>query len=246
MFLQKVVKFLSTKFYRNGKPETKQEEPGAPLSYPQRNNAWYNGKVVLLDNGHASSTAGKYSPKFPDGTRFYEYEFNREIVKRIASELDRIGIKYHILVPEIVKDIPLTTRAARANSYAADYGKDNCFLISVHADAFGDGETWNNARGWSVYTTKGKTKSDEYATIIYNEAKKWLPQYGMTLRKDMSDGDPDYESNFTILYKSVMPAILTENLFFTNKTDVAFLMSDEGKDIIAKIHVNAIKKICTK
>jgi len=66
----------------------------------------------------------------------------------------------------------------------------------------------------------------------------------MTLRKDMSDGDPDYEENFTVIYKTKCPAVLTENLFMDNKTDVAFLMSDEGRNVITDIHVNAIKRIC--
>lgn len=240
-FLKKIVAY----FYRTPKTEeiNKQATPvGANKPQPW----WYNNMVVLLDNGHASTTPGKRSPRFPDGSRFYEYRFNREIVKRIAKQLDELGIKYHILVPEVDNDIPLTTRASRANSYAATYGKDKCFLVSVHANAFGNGESWNNARGWSIYTTKGKTKSDDYATIFFEEASKILPYYDMTLRKDMSDGDPDFEENFTILYKTVMPAVLTENLFFTNKQDVDFLMSDEGKDVIAKIHVNAIKRICTK
>ena len=66
----------------------------------------------------------------------------------------------------------------------------------------------------------------------------------MTLRKDMSDGDPDFEENYTIIYASKCPAILTENLFQDNKTDAAFLMTDEGREIIADIHVNAIKRVC--
>ncbi len=243
MFLQKIVEFFKTKFYRS--PE-KKEEKGVISGTKTPSPWWYNNIVVLLDNGHASRTPGKHSPKFEDGSRFYEYAFNRDIVKRIASELQKIGIKYHILVPEIEYDVPLSERAARANSYAATYGKDNCVFISVHANAFGNGETWNNARGWSIYTTKGQTKSDNYATIFFEEAEKLLPYFHMTLRKDMGDGDPDYEENFTVLYKTVMPAVLTENLFFTNKTDVDFLMSEEGKNVIAKIHVNAIKRICTK
>ena len=47
------------------------------------------------------------------------------------------------------------------------------------------------ARGWSAYTTKGETKSDKYATILYEEAENLLPRFNMTVRKDMSDGDPD-------------------------------------------------------
>jgi N-acetylmuramoyl-L-alanine amidase len=58
----------------------------------------------------------------------------------------------------------------------------------------------------------------------------------------MSDGDPDWESNFTVLKKTVCPAILTENLFMTNKDDVRFLMSKEGFDAIVNLHLKAIKK----
>ena len=198
---------------------------------------------VLLDNGHAKSTPGKRSPKFEDGRQFFEYEFSRDIVKRIAAELEKLNIPYKIVTPEVDTDIALSTRANRVNRYCSKFGKDNCLLISVHANAAGDGKKWMNGRGWSVWTTKGKTKSDKYADIFYKEAEKLLPLYGMTLRKDLTDGDYDYESNFTILYKSWCPAILTENLFQDNKIDCEFLMSDKGRDIITQIHVNAIKQI---
>jgi len=198
---------------------------------------------VLLDNGHAKSTPGKRSPLFEDGKQFFEYEFARDIVKRISNELQKLNINYKIVTPEVDYDVPLTTRANRVNRYCSKLGKDNCLLISIHANAAGMGKNWMNARGWSVWTTKGKTDSDKYADIFYKEAEKLLPKYGMTLRRDLSDGDNDYESNFTILYKSKCPAILTENLFQDNKIDCEFLMSEQGRDVITQIHVNAIKTI---
>lgn len=199
--------------------------------------------VVLLDNGHAKSTPGKRSPKFPNGKQFFEYEFTRNVVARIAEGLQKSNILYKIIVPEVDPDIALTTRANRVNRYCEKFGKNNCILISVHANAAGNGNTWMSARGWSVWTTKGKTKSDEYANIFYKEAEKLLPKYGMTLRKDLSDGDYDYESDFTVLYKSWCPAVLTENLFQDNKVDCEFLMSEKGREVIAQIHINAIKEI---
>lgn len=198
---------------------------------------------VLLDNGHAKSTPGKRSPLFEDGKQFFEYEFTRDIVKRISNELQKLNINYKIVTPEVDYDVPLTTRANRVNRYCSKLGKDNCLLISIHANAAGMGDKWMNARGWSVWTTKGKTDSDKYADIFYKEAEKLLPKYGMTLRRDLSDGDNDYESNFTILYKSKCPAILTENLFQDNKVDCKFLMSEQGREVITQIHVNAIKNI---
>lgn len=199
--------------------------------------------IVLLDNGHAKSTPGKCSPPFDDGKRFYEYEFARDIVKRISEKLSKLKILYKIVTPEVEEDVPLSTRANRVNRYCNKYGKNKCLLISIHANASGNKDKWMSARGWSVWTTKGKTKSDEYADIFYNEAKKILPLYGMTLRCDLTDTDYDYEENFTILYKSICPAILTENLFQDNKQDCEFLMSEKGRDVIADIHVNAIKQI---
>ena len=38
------------------------------------------------------------------------------------------------------------------------------------------------------------------------------------------------------------PAVLTENMFQDNQDDVAFLKSEEGKEKIVDLHVNAIKK----
>ena len=58
----------------------------------------------------------------------------------------------------------------------------------------------------------------------------------------MSDGDEDWESNFYIIYKSSMPAVLTENFFQDNKLDVEYLESDEGKKDITNIHVQGILK----
>ena len=205
----------------------------------------YNGTIIILDNGHAKSTPGKRSPLFEDGkTCFFEYEFNRDIVKRVTKSLNELGITCYNIVPELEEDIRLTERAKRTNKIGEKYGFSKCILISVHANAAGNGKDWLNARGWSVYTTKGVTKSDAIATIFYEEAEKILPKYGMKLRKDMSDGDPDWEENFTVLFASNCPAILTENLFYDNKMDVNFLMSEEGREVIANIHINAIKKIC--
>ena len=194
--------------------------------------------MILIDNGHSRQTPGKRSPLFDDGvTRFYEWEYNRKVARELHMRLCREGICNVLLVPEDDYDVPLTERANRANKY----GKDGNLFISIHCNACGDGKEWNNARGWCVYTSKGNTKSDKIATVFWNEARKVLPG-DVSLRKDTTDGDPDIEANFTVLVKTQMPAILTENLFMTNKDDVRFLLSDKGFDAIVTLHLNAIKK----
>lgn len=64
----------------------------------------------------------------------------------------------------------------------------------------------------------------------------------MKIRKDMSDGDPDKESQFYILRKTKCPAVLTENLFQDNQEDVEFLLSEAGKRAIVDLHVKGICK----
>lgn len=198
--------------------------------------------TILLDNGHASSTPGKRSPKEDGMEQFFEYEFNRDIVKRIARELDKIGIRYEILVPEMSTDVPLTTRAERANNFCKEYGNENCIFLSIHANAAGKGDRWMIAKGWSCYTSKGETASDPYAEIFMREAEKVLVPLGRTIRK-YSQKKYSWEDNFTVLVKTKCPAILTENLFYDNKDEVKFLQSEEGREAIAQIHINAILKI---
>lgn len=183
---------------------------------------------VILDNGHGKETNGKRSPIWADGTQLFEYEFNRDIVKRIAKKLQALNIPYHILVSEIV-DISLGERVRRANRL---HKESNCFLVSVHGNAGG-------GKGWEVWTSKGKTKSDAIAEIFAKEAQKHFK-----VRVDMTDGDMDKESDFYILKHTTCPAILTENLFFDTESDCKIMMSEEGRELIADIHVNAIKKIC--
>lgn len=42
------------------------------------------------------------------------------------------------------------------------------------------------------------------------------------MRTDLSDGDKDKESGFYILKHTIMPAVLTENLFMDNKKNMNF------------------------
>lgn len=113
----------------------------------------------------------------------------------------------------------------------------NVILISIHCNAAGNGQ-WLNARGWSAFTSRGTTRADTIANFLYTEAERQF--VGQKIRKDMSDGDPDWEEGFYILRKTVCPAVLTENFFQDNKNDVEYLLSAEGRSAIVATHVNGI------
>ncbi len=187
---------------------------------------------ILIDNGHGADTKGKRSP---DG-RLLEYKYAREIAERIERELKAKGYDVQRIVPE-QNNVPLAERARRVNEVCGRFGTANVILISIHCNAAGNGQ-WLNARGWSAYTSKGQTKADILANHLYAAAENVLA--GHKIRKDMSDGDPDWEEGFYVLRKTKCPAVLTENLFQDNKADVDFLLSEKGKEAIVKLHVDGI------
>jgi N-acetylmuramoyl-L-alanine amidase len=186
--------------------------------------------IVILDNGHGKETAGKRSPVWGDGTQLFEYEFNRDIVSRIHEALPYFT---RVIVPEMT-DVSLKTRMQRCNNIANSLGVHNCMLISVHANAGG-------GTGWECFTSPGQTESDKFATMLYEEAQKSISRF--KLRKDYTDKDDDKEERFYVLTQSVCPAVLTENLFMDTFTDCKFIMSEEGRQAIADLHINFIKRI---
>lgn len=192
-------------------------------------------KVILLDAGHGKDTPGKRSPD----SSLMEWEYNREIAKRVQ----RILLYYNYdarLVVEDDWDMSLKQRYLKVNKICDKYGAGNVILISIHVNAAGDGSKWLNGRGWECWTTVGQTNSDKLATELYKSAKSYLPN--TIMRTDMSDGDSDKEKNFTLLYKTKCPAVLTENLFMDNRIDCAWLLTEKGKETITNIHVDGILK----
>lgn len=190
---------------------------------------------ILLDAGHGRETPGKRSPVWDDGSQLFEWELNRDIVRRVSQKLKTRDIAPHIVTPEDA-DIPLAERVRRVNDYVKRTAEP-CLLISVHSNAGG-------GTGWEAWTSVGKTKSDEYVRFFYKAAHDLLPSY-FPIRADGYDGMTGKESAFYILTHSACPAILTENLFMDKEADCRFLMSGKGRDTIANIHVKAVLEIIT-
>jgi N-acetylmuramoyl-L-alanine amidase len=197
--------------------------------------------LYIFDNGHGGiidgvyQTSGKRSPIWSDGTQLFEGEFNRSIVDRLMKLCEDAKIDCINLVDTNI-DVPLSTRTSQANEIYRNTDKP-CIYISIHANGFSD----EAAHGWEVYTSVGETKSDEIAEVLYNKAQAEFPTH--TMRKDTRDGDADKEANFYVLKNTAMPAILSENFFMTNEAECRLLMSDEGRDRIAKIHFEMIKEL---
>lgn len=195
---------------------------------------------ILIDNGHGVSTPGKRSP---DGL-FREYRYCREIARETVKRLRAQGYDAELVVPEDA-DIPLGERCNRINAWCSRLGSKNVCLVSIHNNAAGNGSQWMAATGWEAWTSKGQTQGDRLAECLYDAAVKHLPK-GTKIRTDLSDSDRDKESNFTVLYRSRCAACLTENMFQDSREDVAWLLSDAGREAIVNLHVDGIKAYVTK
>lgn len=196
---------------------------------------------VFLDAGHGGlDKAGKYvtapskqfkhdKGEFHGDGWFYEGVFNRTLTNRVAAKLTNLGVS-NIIVSHEYLDISLHYRVDLANWYHRNYKKG--LYISNHANASSSGR----ARGFEVYTTRGKTKSDQIATFHYKNVQDLLGDR-IKYRPERSDGDADREANFFVIKNTAMPAILVEHLFFDNFDDASLLMDDEIIERFAEAQV---------
>lgn len=206
-------------------------------------------KTFILDAAHGSNVPGKFSPVLEPSKRiancdasgrFREYLWSREIIKILELKCIKEDIS---VVKTVTEDTEpgLNTRVRRTNEYYRLY-KGKTVFVSIHADAVGYGSTWEKANGFSIFTSRGATKSDGYATKIFQNMTEEFTGSGLKFRKDYSDGDPDWESNFTVLMCQG-PAVLIESFFQTNLTDVMYAMTNEFKEKFTNSLVKSFKEI---
>ena len=193
-----------------------------------------NGPKIILDFGHGKDTPGKKSPD----CRLEEWKFNRELGMIIYEGLKKQGYNPVILVPEDI-DIGLPERCARVNEMCK---VESCILISIHGNAAGNGSSWLNASGWQCHTTIGETRADILAKYLYEAAHEILDPLKIGVREYNGSNEPDWENDFYILKHTICPSVLIENLFYDNKKDIEIMLSDEGKQILANVTIEGIKR----
>ena len=199
--------------------------------------------LYIFDPGHGGlvdgkyQTAGKRSPKFADGKVLFEGVNNRDNVQRIMKAFRDNSLEC-VDVVDSEKDVSLIERVKKANKLSKDR---KCVYISIHSDANGDGVKWDQASGMSVYTSKGQTKSDIFASIVIDELYN---KFTSTIkwRTNNTDGDKDQEENFYVLKNTDCPAILCELGFHTNEAETRRMMTLDYKNkIVDAMVASAIK-----
>lgn len=195
----------------------------------------------LIDAGHGGMKNGVYTTParigkqftFPDpnGFTIYEGVINRAHAKHVWTELVSLGIDFQLVYDE-EEDYSLAKRVHLADKV---YEKDKrAIYLSIHSNAGG-------GSGNEIFTSRGQTKSDKVANIFCETYRKLFSDY--PFRKDYSDGDADKEADFYVLRKTDCPALLVENLFFDNRKEAEFLMSESGQREIACCIVQCIQNV---
>jgi N-acetylmuramoyl-L-alanine amidase len=177
--------------------------------------------LVILDDGHGNDTSGKRTPFFEDGTFMIENDFNKEVVMLIYNNLLNIpDIDVAFTAPEKY-DVPLNTRIRRANQFWRDhqnyFGEENskCILISVHANAYGTGGSFNSGKGVETYCCSSPPEERVLAETIHKHLKGGTTQFDRGVKQIC----------FAIL-KGNMTSCLVECAFMTNYNEARLLLKD--------------------
>lgn len=183
-----------------------------------------NYMKFAIDAGHGPDTLGKRSP---DGS-LREFVFNSNVADRIVNLLKGYQDVDTLKVYKYNVDVPLKTRTDAANAWKADV------YVSVHANAYGDGKTWNDGQGIEtyVYTTKPKA-----ALLLATEVQNQLLRATGRPNRGVKSAD------FHVLRETDMTAILCECGFMTNKEECELLKHPRYQEIVAAAIVKGLEVV---
>lgn len=188
---------------------------------------------IILDPAHGANVKGKCSP---DGVH-KEYYWSRAIVKKLKEALSLKGYEVH-LTTDSLNEPGLTKRKNAANAIPTANVK---LLISLHNNAAGNGDNWYHATGVEIWTSKGKTQSDIFSSMMLMRFKKDFPD--VKIRTGSSDPtDLDKDENFTVLMGNYQ-AMLIEWLFMDSRWDIEKLLSPTMDDMLVESIVAGIEEI---
>lgn len=176
-----------------------------------------NMPYIAIDPGHGINTAGKRSPD----SSLLEYDFNQKIAKYLKEELERNGFKT-LITCDGSYDMSLTERANKANNAKCD------LFISIHGNAYTD--NWSSASGWEDFVCAKGGKAEKVAELI---RKHCIKDLGLKDRGVKT-------ANFTVLLKTNMPAVLSENGFYTNLAECNLMKTPKFQKDCAIAHAKAI------
>lgn len=161
---------------------------------------------IAYEAGHGRNTSGK---RTPDGER--EWMFNDKVARAFAEKMKQYDQVELLRLDDSTgnRDIPLTERKDKANSWDAD------ILISFHHNALTG--SWGTHTGIESYVhPESSAASKELQRLIHPRivVAMGLNDRGMK------------EANFHMLRESNMPSVLIEGGFMDSMIDIKALRND--------------------
>lgn len=204
-----------------------------------------NEILIVLGTAHRLREPGKHSPD----RRLIEAVYSREICAKVKPLLEAMGCR--VIIDYEPLDLPasmqstsakkersreLAMRVETMNRLCRAHGAKCVIYVSIHVNASGSDGQWHKPNGWSVFVANnGSAESKALAGCLADVAA----ECGLSVRKPLPT-QKFWKQNIYVLRHTLCPAVLTENLFQDNIDDTMFLLSDEGRDLIAQLHVKGI------
>lgn len=155
---------------------------------------------ICIDAGHGGRDPGAVGR---EPRTLLEKDFNMALARLLEEGLEEAG--HHLLMTRRQdRTLSLWSRAAFANRYRAD------LFLSIHANAAASTEV----EGMEVFHFPGSTVGEATALAIMARFAEEFPEHRMRGAKS---------ANFTVLRRTVMPAVLVECEFLTNPDQLLFL-----------------------
>jgi N-acetylmuramoyl-L-alanine amidase len=179
-------------------------------------------QLVVLDPGHGGKDPGAVS----HGLK--EKDLVLEICRRARVALER---DFDVQVAMTRTDdtfVELADRAKFANT------RNAAAFVSVHINSAANAA----ARGFETYRHTGAgtgSASGRLQAIVHAAVLEAMRPRGVVDRKEKS-------ANFAVIRLTRMPAILTENLFVSNRDDAALLRDDGFISAVAESHARGIAR----
>jgi N-acetylmuramoyl-L-alanine amidase len=169
---------------------------------------------IMLDAGHGYETPGK---RTPDGLR--EYEFNRTVAdyaKKLLGQYEGVEVVFSHSDKE---DVKLAERVLKAKKEKVDA------VVSIHANAYGDG--WNDSNGIETYVSDDRMPFSELelASHIQNHLIRETGRRNRGVKRG---------NLYMTKVSDMIPSVLVECGFMTNKEEVALLKTDAYREKCAQ------------
>ena len=175
---------------------------------------------VLINAGHAPNGIPDPGAVGPTGLRECDVVCN--VAHMTVDYLIKAGVQ-----ADFIQDDSLEAICDTAND--GDYD----LLLSIHCNSFDE-----SAHGIEVWTSRGWTRSDAFATLLMAQMSDTFPD--LTVRADWSDGDVDKEAGLYVLRNSDCPAALFELPFISNLEEEAWLRDADNQREAARAFARAV------